>query len=365
MALDRLFRRNAASETPAAATPTPAKSKGKSSDVGGVGIYHLGATWWLVVLLCILMSGFFAHLSISDLLDERRQREIVLQAERISSGINGAILQLQQQMRHLAATPLARQAAAGDSNAGQQLVDAVMQIIPGVMRITLHPSDRLTPNPSLKPPISFACVDLLRQTQRTHNPSSLEMHRFGSDEAHIDMVVPIRDGDRTLALLLMTLQPTLVNDWLVAAFGASVGYAELRQPEMGIEPLLLAATGNRALRQGSPHLQPLPLGRWQVAWWSAAAGSISDDQRLIVLIQYTLMVLLVSVASLLFIAIFVMLVRRDLNALIGLVADGHEQRHAIHMRLTEFKRAANAVAIIHRRRRRQLSEGDNEQPPTG
>ena len=117
-----------------------------------------------------------------------------------------------------------------------------------------------------KPPLGYASIDILRKAEGSgHNPA-VELHNFGSADAHIVLVRRITDTEGELAgLLHISLDPKSLIQ-MPAQAGAINGYAELVQGS-GKTRLVLNSAGNKHSQQGQPVSVNIPGTQWRIDYW--------------------------------------------------------------------------------------------------
>ena len=132
------------------------------------------------------------------------------------------------------------------------------------------------------PPLSYAVLDLLGQSEDAGKAPGVELHFKGEDSENIAALRRIVSADGALVgHLLVALRPSVLKSALAGAQVPS-GYAELQQPVSGSKPLVLGRAGDAVYRVGAPTFtKDVPGAAWQVAYWaegaSAAAPAAADS----------------------------------------------------------------------------------------
>ncbi len=124
-----------------------------------------------------------------------------------------------------------------------------------------------SPDPTSKPPLGYAAIEMLSESEKTGKAPLAEVLRFGSDDQHILTVWRINAGDTLAGHLVMALDVSLLPA-VMSRVSISDGYAELTQGTGGGKPLVLARGGDKGVRQGPTavrvKVQSTP---WRVAFW--------------------------------------------------------------------------------------------------
>ena len=131
-----------------------------------------------------------------------------------------------------------------------QIEGAIRSAVNSAQGVRLVPIERRQPDDAGNPPITFATLDLARESYRTGEQPPVEVHLFGSPKEHLAVLRRVVGPDRQLlghVLISFTL------DGIRASLDAApleVGYAELSQRISGRRPLRLAHRGDVSLRGG-------------------------------------------------------------------------------------------------------------------
>jgi phosphomannomutase/phosphoglucomutase len=118
------------------------------------------------------------------------------------------------------------------------------------------------------PVLSYACQDLLKSAYTGDEPLLLEVHRFGSDQQHIDIVRRVRAPDGSWSGAVIAAYNVALLQQILNQVESGGAYLELRQAN-----LMLASQGPGNLRAGSPYTLPVAGTRWQVAVWAPLAAA--------------------------------------------------------------------------------------------
>ncbi|MEA3242025.1 MAG: phosphomannomutase/phosphoglucomutase, partial [Pseudomonadota bacterium] len=146
--------------------------------------------------------------------------------------------------------------------------ESLAYLFPSSIRVRLLPAGIEEEDLQASPPISYAALDLLRQSETKDTPPPLEVHMSGTPQQHINLVRPIPDpsGRGIAGNLMVSFSVQLLQEQLNR--GQADGYVELQQLA-GNVPLVLGSHGAAQFRQGSADSQLDASGsRWRVAYWA-------------------------------------------------------------------------------------------------
>lgn len=122
---------------------------------------------------------------------------------------------------------------------------------------------------SSEPPLSYACLDVLKKAENTGETIGAEVHLFAGPNRHIVMVEHVRNqGDELIGLVHLSLDTGLFER-AVGGLELAQAYVELRQSSDG-QNLVLAAHGNESFKDDSPVIVSVPDTRWNLAYWSGS-----------------------------------------------------------------------------------------------
>ncbi len=159
----------------------------------------------------------------------------------------------------LAQTGAAAAISTGDNAAMAQVAAAVMKELPNAMGAVLTGTKMQEPNYGATPPISFATLDLMRRSRKSGKQVAVEMHLFGRQEQHMAMVRRATNSASTLAGFIVVGFPLDEAERAIAKAPVGEGYVELTQRLPGGQRLVVAKTGNAALKKGLiTHTRALP-----------------------------------------------------------------------------------------------------------
>lgn len=129
---------------------------------------------------------------------------------------------------------------------------------------------------SSSPPLSYACLDMLRHAEKSSGVIGAEAHLFGTDREHIAMVARVtNDSGDLIGLLHLSLNTALFQQ-AVAGMQLGKAYIELQQDVAG-KPLVLAKLGDKSLRNGEPIRASINGTRWSLVYWEQGFGTQNKE----------------------------------------------------------------------------------------
>ncbi len=203
------------------------------------------------------------------------------------------------------------------------------------------------PDTDVIPPVSYACLDLVRHTESSPDEMRMEVHLLGREHQHIDFVRPVYGDDGIIASLIVSLETRTLQPWLKQLVSQGV-HLELQQRADSGGELLLAAQGLSGVREDGKQYVSLIAGTaWQVAFWPEPRSVVLPDGASAGFwLVGGIAVAIIAIVFLVFSLLVGRILHSDLTNLIKNFYDWNN-RKPIHsssnMRMAEFR---EAVAIM-------------------
>ncbi len=260
--------------------PGKGKRKGAPRRTPAGGKASLERAWGgafvaAAVVLGLLAAGLFQQISYQWAEAQRAQVE-TLTAEYVAQ-LAETMRQHTVNMGFVANDPeIVRLLGAGDEQALREREVALSRLFPESLKVRLLPPRVESPNRDTKPPLGYACLDLLRQARNGKAPPA-EAHMHGTPDQHVDIVRVIAAPDGSAAgNLMVTLAVSSVQQ-AVDRLRLDGGYVELQQVTPKGSTLNLATRGSRpAGHIGPAKVQPIEGTRWRLAYWPVQAVGAFD-----------------------------------------------------------------------------------------
>lgn len=186
----------------------------------------------LVLMLLVIAAGVgcYVYLKQIEWQNTEQTEHLTASVEKASDALSAKVLSWRQAIESLAQDPAL---LASINNNEQGLTDWVVQhrasldeitmlrvIRPGLMQIDV----------SVKPPLGYAGLDLVRKVEEYKEIQMPEVHMMGSDNQHIAIAAPVVEGDELKVVILVSLDVTALQHVFKSALGNEhAGWLELKQ----------------------------------------------------------------------------------------------------------------------------------------
>lgn len=125
------------------------------------------------------------------------------------------------------------------------------------------------------PRLGYADLDMVHIAEAGGRSPLIEAHLFGTEEAHIDMMKPVRVDEVLLGHVLVSFSGDLIRQ-AIDNVSLPVGYLEIRQRAGEQGAVKLAARGDATLAgEAARHVMPLAGTRWELLF-SPPATELSE-----------------------------------------------------------------------------------------
>ena len=136
-----------------------------------------------------------------------------------------------------------------------------------------------SPDLSSKPPLGYAAIQMIGESEKSGKAPPPEALLFGSDDQHILTLWRMDAGDTLAGHLVLALDVSLLPE-ILSRVSVPDGYAELTQSSGGGKPLVLASGGDPGMRQGLAAVRAKVAGTpWRVTFWPG--GRLAPPEPLI------------------------------------------------------------------------------------
>ena len=136
-----------------------------------------------------------------------------------------------------------------------------------------------SPDLSAKPPLGYAAIQMMGESEKSGKAPPPEALLFGSDDQHILTLWRMDAGDTLAGHLVLALDVSLLPE-ILSRVSVPDGYTELTQSSGGGKPLVLASGGDPGMRQGLAAVRAKVGGTpWRVTFWPG--GRLAPPEPLI------------------------------------------------------------------------------------
>jgi len=253
------------------AAASAAKSAPARSDDGGVGGAWRRWRWALVLILLIggaTAGGLVAYEQYLAKAEQERQEAVHATALTVAASISREVSRETQALQNLFdERELAALLLGDDAGARAAREAAIAASDDRVLMARLVKVGTRTPDLTSKPPLGYAAIEILSESEQTGKVPPAEALLFGTDDQHILTVWRVNEGGTLVGHLVLALDVSLLPA-VMSKVNVADGYAELTQGLGSGRPLVLGKGGDPGLRQGVAAMRAKVQGTpWRVAFW--------------------------------------------------------------------------------------------------
>ncbi len=217
--------------------------------------------------LMLISVGMFFYVFTADIpMPERaiQTSEYRSQAKAAAQSISEMLIPIRKRLFEIAQQPdLEKKLKAEPSTLLTQSDPA----LPGLLAIRLlRPSATDTLDDEY-PPLSYACFDMVFEAVKARSdqkPIQVEVHLFGSNTQHMDVVQVVKNSNGvSIGALLASFEVSVLQQYLTKSFDIS-GDIEIQQSRQ-----VLASAGSKGDRAAKPYRSFIVGTRWFVSYWPA------------------------------------------------------------------------------------------------
>lgn len=336
------FRKNAAEEAHVALGAAPEEKKTSR----GLNVRVLVMPLLVTSLVTLIVVAALTYFQFALVGQERRDALTHAQADRMADYLAG---RLQGYTDVIAATGRAPAVvaamAAGDQTTLAEQAARLRELFPAILRIRFIARGDDQVDETASPPLSYACLELARIAEAGQLPP-VEAHLYGTQVQHVDLLRPVVGPQGMVGSLLVTLDVTVLREWLRPLLPTNGGYAELRQAVDG-KHLMLAAAGDNTL-QGVPATYSVAVSgtAWNLIYWAPdSMPALSTAQQVAYLTVFGIALVVLIVAFVLFTTIAGRIVHGDLVAVVKQAAEmwSGRRQHNFNVKLAESLEVLTAL----------------------
>jgi len=218
-------------------------------------------TLLLTLLVTVTGVGCYVYLKQIEQQNIEQTERLTVSVEKASDALSAKVLSWRQAIESLAQDPAL---LASINNNEQRLADWVVQhrasldeitmlrvVQPGLMQV----------DTSVKPPLGYAGLDLVRKVEEFKKIQMPEVHMMGSDGQHIAIAAPVVEDDELKAVILMSFDVAALQSIFKSALaGEQGGWLELKQRGLSI------STAGAASHQSASNVGAIQIAgtRWRI-----------------------------------------------------------------------------------------------------
>ena len=324
-----------------------AEKSAKKGTERGLTLMKLSLPPIFLVVLVVLVCGYFAYLQYAGLVKKAEQVQHVADAEKMAALLGGGLIALGDQVaaQAKADAPLLAALEVADGEALRRYEQGLSTYFPEAVRIRVVRLTDTDPDASVRPPIGYACLDLARQAEAGTERPPLEMHLKGSEHAHLDLVRPIMHNGEVIASLMVSFSPEKIKEWLKAPILES-GYVELQQ---GWEGPILGHAGDAGLkRDAASHRAVISGSTWQLSYWAKDGLGMAEAQKLGFLATFGVAAAVIAAVMFFYALFFSATIRRELRGMSEFMVESSRGKrfHSYPVKMVEMEQALQMMEPV-------------------
>ncbi len=310
----------------------------KSAQFSGLSIGKILWAGFLVIAIITLLSAYSSYLLYAERIDENRTDRQQAIAERAAAVFSAKLSMLTASIKRTINDPAIQSELKGISvdqisppetlqrRLNNQLHLLIRQVIVG--------PDTL-PNDKISPPLSYACLEL-----PSLNKPTLELHRFGTADQHLDIAFPISNSRS----LLLSFDTKLAHQWL-NTINSGDSYIRLQQQIASNAPLIFGQTGNHRLAGArNSAMQSIAGTQFQVAVSLPEVELLTQSERILYFVNFGVALLLIALTLAASLITVRLILRKDLRTVGSLIKRSPiNMHHILPIKLAELRGCANEI----------------------
>ena len=250
------------------------RSSGVSS--GGRGLTAVSLSAFIFFVLVLGAALFVTQLDMAGRLSA--QQAIVTQTNALQSAaqLSKAVYSYQDLMAGVVTEPAIGQLiVSANKSAIAKREQQLKSLFPSALQVRLLRAGLTAVDRSVSPHLSYAALDMMREAENSKKAPLVEVHAYGTEQQHIDLVQPILNGagNQVIGHLQVVLDVKSIQKWTDLA--VSENYIELTQNVTDKKPLLLSKAGNNSYRSNNHSTVEIEGTRWAISVWVPASINIS------------------------------------------------------------------------------------------
>lgn len=338
------------------------KRSGGAPSSGGKGLTTVSILSFISFVLVLGVALFITQLDMMGRL--YKQQEVVTEAHAQHSAeqLSKAVSSYQHLMAGIVTEPAIGQLiVSANKSAIAEREQQLKSLFPSAMQVRLLSAGLAAVNRSVEPHLSYACLDMMREAENTKKAPPVEVHAFGSEQKHINLIQPIlsEGAKKVVGHLQVVLDVKLIQKWTELAVNDN--YIELIQKVADKRPLQMAKAGDSNYQSARSMTVEIEDTRWAATVWVPAAVNIS---------MFNPNMLIVFAAAVVLIGLIVFMLRRSVSRAITADLDNFMQlalhisrgnkTHEYTVKMSEFK---DAVVRLHNMPKTESQERERDYDP--
>ncbi len=321
--------------------------KGKSQSesavagIGGMSLLKSNLVATAVAVGVLLFSGFIAYMQYTSLISTSQKERYQDEAKRLAGHLAGRLHALGDMVEKFAIPDdqLVKAIQSRDIPTLRAREAQIQRSFPDANRVRfILPGDDQIDN-TISPPLSYACLELARLAEQGEATPPFEVHLFGGEIEHLDLLRPVMYEGKLIASLIVTQDVDNLKKW-VDDLQPDGGYIELEQGVEG-DVIRLFGQGDKSLRTlEKPYSAPIENSYWLLDYWPPAGIGEAEARHAGFIITFAIAAGVLLLFFLSYGAFVSGMVRSDLKRMINYIVDYSlgKRFHSYPVRLAEVKK---------------------------
>jgi phosphomannomutase/phosphoglucomutase len=339
------------------------KRGGGASSSGGQGLTTVSLFAFVAFVLILGAALFIAQLDMANRLAAQQAIVAKTNAQRSATQLSKAVTSYQNLMVGIVTEPaIGKLIQSANKSAITEREQQLKSLFPSALQVRLLAAGLKTVDRTRKPDLSFACLDMMRNAENAKKAPEVEVHAYGTEQQHIDLVQPVLNaqGNRVVGHMQVVLDVKLIQKWIEQAVNDN--YIELSQIIADKKSIPLGEAGNKEFRSSHNSTVEVPGTSWVIKAWVPPAVTISI---------FNLPVLIVFGCAVILVAFIVLMLRRSVSGAINADLENFMQiaiqvirgnkSHEYSVKMKEFK---EAVVRLHNMPMSNSMERERDHDPS-
>ncbi len=319
-----------------------AQSENAVAGIGGISLLKTNLIATAIAVGVLLFSGFIAYMQYTSLISSSQKEKYQDEAERLAGHLAGRLHALGDMVEKLAVSDeqLVKAIQNHDLTTLRAREAQIQRSFPDANRVRfILPGDNQIDN-SISPPLSYACLELARLAEQGEATPPFEVHLFGGEIEHLDLLRPVMHEGKLIASLIVTQDVSNLKKWVDDLQPPEGGYIELEQGVEG-EVIRLFGQGDKSLRTSEkPYSAPIENSYWLLDYWPPSSIGEAEARHAGFIITFAVAAGVLLLFFLSYGAFVSGMVRSDLKRMINYIVDYSlgKRFHSYPVRLAEVKK---------------------------
>ncbi|ATI02519.1 phosphomannomutase/phosphoglucomutase [Cycloclasticus sp. PY97N] len=191
----------------------------------------INKTILVLMLLVIALGGAgYVYLGQIDQQNIEQAEQLTKRTEKASDTLSAKVRAWRQALEDVAKAPALIEGLDGGETAATNWVAAQAALIDDIVSLRVVKPDLMQVDPTSKPPLGYATLDLIRKVESSKKAQMPEVHMMETDHQHVVIALPVLDGETLRAVMLGAFEvPAIQTAFSVAIGSEKEGFLTLKQ----------------------------------------------------------------------------------------------------------------------------------------